>query len=282
MADASMILSAKEFAELVQFIGSTPIDQQPIDSWSRLKDSHAAQAERIEELKAAVIRRSGSSSWQEWTGIWDPTEETAVEATKRLFQRAVVAEAQLREISEQLEFDRTSVADCLTKANKAIDSRYWLTEGRGSHEWNDERWHKEFYAAAKEIKASLNPLTRIAADWTGCPQIGVDIVKSRVDLKSLLSQIREVLPIDLSLKLADFLDDLGEATPNGGIILHLESDALRAYAALLGSTAPTLPAPTWQQQAEREATDFMEKDGHRWVRMTTEEEAAKRLVESLG
>lgn len=58
-------------------------------------------------------------------------------------------------------------------------------------------------------------------------------------------------------------------------------EALRSTAALLESTAPSLPVPTWQQQAEREATDFFEKDGHRWVRMTTEEEAAKRLAEGL-
>lgn len=94
------ILSAEEFANLVQFIGSTPIRQQPIDSWSRLKDSHAAQAERIEELKAAVIRRSGSSSWQEWTGIWDPTEETAVEATKRLFHRIKELEQQIGRMTQ--------------------------------------------------------------------------------------------------------------------------------------------------------------------------------------
>lgn len=101
--------------------------------------------------------------------------------------KAFAALAKLKEehgeISHQMEFDRAAVADCITKANKAIDSRHYLTEGRGSYEWNDDRWHDEFRAAAMEIKASLEPLTKIATDWKGCPQTSEEAAKARIDLK---------------------------------------------------------------------------------------------------
>lgn len=38
-----------------------------------------------DEVRAAIVRRSGASSWEEWSkGVWDPTEESAVDATNRL------------------------------------------------------------------------------------------------------------------------------------------------------------------------------------------------------
>src|SRR5690348_17063531 len=80
-------------------------------------------------------------------------------------------ERKLKELGEQLEYDRTAVADAITAAKKAIDSRDWLGgEGRGSYEWNDDRYRAEFGAAVKEIRKALEPLAKIAADWNGCPR----------------------------------------------------------------------------------------------------------------
>jgi hypothetical protein len=76
------------------------------------------------------------------------------------------------------------VADCVTAANKAIDMRHWLTEGRGPYEWNDDRWHDEFYAAAKEIKEALAPMTKVVVDWSNCPMDAAAVVKARLDLKA--------------------------------------------------------------------------------------------------
>jgi hypothetical protein len=89
-------------------------------------------------------------------------------------------------LSKQLEFDRSAVADCITRANKELDSRHWLTEGRGSYEWDDDRYQAEFLAAGIAIKAALAPMTRIAADWSGCPVSSTDIAAARIDLQSKL------------------------------------------------------------------------------------------------
>lgn len=97
------------------------------------------------------------------------------------------AQQKITEIGEQLEFDRTKVAESMTAANKAVDGRHWLTEGRGPYEWNDDNWHKEFAAAAVEIKAALEPLTKIAANWANCPMKGEEVALARIDLKAKLS-----------------------------------------------------------------------------------------------
>ncbi len=94
-------------------------------------------------------------------------------------------------LGQQLEADRTTVADCITKANRAIDSRHWLTEGRGSFEWNDDKWHDEFRAAAMEIKSSLEPLAKIAADWTGCPRTSAEVAAARINWKARADEARK-------------------------------------------------------------------------------------------
>lgn len=104
-----------------------------------------------------------------------------------------MTDPRILELSQQLEYDRTQVADCLSKANKAIDGRYWLTEGRGPYEWNDDNWHKEFFAAAVEIKTALAPLTKIASSWKDCPQTGEEVAQARIDLKARLAFVEDQL-----------------------------------------------------------------------------------------
>jgi Protein of unknown function (DUF551) len=101
------------------------------------------------------------------------------------------ARQQIVELGQQLEHDRSSICDGIKGVKEAIDGSYWLTEGRGPYEWNDDRWHEEFYAAAEEILAALAPLQKVAADWTNCPKSGEEIAQARIDLKAELASARE-------------------------------------------------------------------------------------------
>lgn len=87
------------------------------------------------------------------------------------------------ELSQQLEFDRTAVADAVTKAKKVLVSRYWLTEGRGSYEWDDDKFREEFRQAYAEIRVALEPIAKIAADWSGCPKKADEVARARIDWK---------------------------------------------------------------------------------------------------
>lgn len=104
--------------------------------------------------------------------------------------------ARIAELGEQLEADRTKVAECMTAANRAIDGRYWLTEGRGPYEWDDDRYQAEFHAAAVEIKTALEPLTKIAANWSGCPIKSADVAKARLDLKARITELEHQIEAD--------------------------------------------------------------------------------------
>src|ERR1035438_7658171 len=96
-------------------------------------------------------------------------------------------------LGEQLEYDRTKVAECITSAREAIGEREWLTEGRGSYEWDDDKWHDEFAAAIAELRAALDPLSKIAVDWSGCPKTYEAVAKARIDLKAALADVRAQL-----------------------------------------------------------------------------------------
>lgn len=94
-------------------------------------------------------------------------------------QPSGVREPRLRELSAILEHDRTKVAEGVTAVKKAIHARDWLKEGRGPYEWDDDKWHTEFAVACTEILDALEPLARIAADWTNCPTKQEDIQAAR-------------------------------------------------------------------------------------------------------
>jgi len=78
-----------------------------------------------------------------------------------------------------LEHDRTLVAECVTRIKKELESYQWLTEGRGSYEWDDDRWMEEFKTARKAIREALEPMVKIAADWSNCPKKWDDVQKAR-------------------------------------------------------------------------------------------------------
>lgn len=87
---------------------------------------------------------------------------------------------QLKEVQFALERDRTKVAECLTAVRKELHGYDWLIEGRGCYEWGDDRWHDEFRKASAAIYKAIEPMVKIAADWTNCPMTTEDVKAARV------------------------------------------------------------------------------------------------------
>jgi len=141
-------------------------------------------ANRVEVLIKAEAERNGfkerldalPADWRKDSSLetWFPI---TAETLKQL-------KAERDALGEQLEHDRTLVADCVTAATKAVQMRDWLTEGRGPYEWNDDNWHKEFYAAATEFLTAIEPMRKVAADWSGCPKDAEAVAKARLDLQA--------------------------------------------------------------------------------------------------
>jgi hypothetical protein len=67
-----------------------------------------------------------------------------------------------------IEHDRAQVAAGVTAIQKILKNYSWLMDGRGSYEWDDDRWHSEFRFAVENIEKELEPLVKIAGDWSNC------------------------------------------------------------------------------------------------------------------
>jgi hypothetical protein len=92
---------------------------------------------------------------------------------------AEAGKGEVQRLRHVLERDRTAVADGLSAIKSAIGGRAWLRESRGSYRYDDERWKSEFGAALDEIEAALEPLRKVAGDWSDCPTAPVEIAHAR-------------------------------------------------------------------------------------------------------
>lgn len=84
-------------------------------------------------------------------------------------RRVEALEAEVGRLRAVIERDRTAVAEGIAAVGKAVASREWMTEGRGSYAYNDDRYQAEFGQALEDINIAIAPLKRIAADWTDSP-----------------------------------------------------------------------------------------------------------------
>jgi len=94
------------------------------------------------------------------------------------------------------EMDRRSLWATVRAIDEEITGRMWLLEGRGSYEWDDDKYRQEFGWAVHALQEKLEPLRKIAHDLTNCPENekGVDSVRKmeaeNETLKGLLREYR--------------------------------------------------------------------------------------------
>jgi hypothetical protein len=79
-----------------------------------------------------------------------------------------------------IERERTIVANAVTALRGVIGRYSWVVEGRGSYEWDDDRFREEFVRVGKELAEALAQLHVIARDLSDCPttQAEVDAARS--------------------------------------------------------------------------------------------------------
>lgn len=199
--------------------------------------SDALSREEFERI-VHLLRFIQSGTTEQRARYWATLEASDAAQRKRI-----------EELSEQLEFDRTAVASCMTAANKAIDGRHWLTEGRGPYEWDDDKWHSEFYAAAIEIKEALGPLTKIATSWKDCPMKGEEVAAARVDLKKRIEELEYCFNL-----LAVMCEDGGHYLDANGIKKTVDDCIIKYY-----RNSQDLNA---SQASERRMREALEKSEH--------------------
>lgn len=121
--------------------------------------------------------------------------EPAADEARALSARLEAETKRADEAEAALERDRSIVAAHTTALFKAIEGRQGLLEGRGSYEWDDDRYRKEFGEALKEIEAPIERLRAIARDWTNCPtdpEKIKDARSSETELTALRARVAEL------------------------------------------------------------------------------------------
>jgi hypothetical protein len=89
-----------------------------------------------------------------------------------------------------LEHDRTQVAEHVTAMKNTLQNYAWLLDGRGSYEWNDDRYRLEFQTVCTAMQKHVEVLARIAADWSNCPTKWDDVQAARGDRHASAERVR--------------------------------------------------------------------------------------------
>jgi hypothetical protein len=108
-------------------------------------------------------------------------------------QELATLREQLATAKAIIESDRSAIADGVTKLRQELDSRFWLTEGRGSYGWDDDRYREEFLVAGQALLKAMEPLKKIAADLKNSPKTTIEVIEARRNLRIERDQARAEL-----------------------------------------------------------------------------------------
>lgn len=120
---------------------------------------------------------------------------TVLQSADAVELNRALAEAQerIRALEAVIEADRTRIIDGVNTLEKVLRGRFWLTEGRGSYEWNDDRYRKEFGDAARAVLKAVEPLRKIGADLTNCPPTTDEVIAARRNKDARIEELERVL-----------------------------------------------------------------------------------------
>jgi len=135
--------------------------------------------------------------------------------------RAIVAEkdARIAELEAVIESDRSKLADAVTQIHKVLDGKFWLTEGRGSYTWDDDRYRQEFHDAAVDLLAAIKSIEKLAADLSNSPKTSDAVHAARLDKDARISRLEAAI-----LHLADLRSAYWDRPHNGHGWRLIETD----------------------------------------------------------
>ena len=166
------------------------------------------------------------------------TANDAIPLAESLAGKIEALERERGRLRDVIERDRTKTAEVISTARGVLASRAWLAEGRGSYEFDDEKYQEEFGAAITEILVALDPLRALAADWSDCPK---DYRGARIDWKARAEAAESQLAKrDAEVgKLREALEDckttievIHDITPNSATIMIANESLRNARVAL--------------------------------------------------
>ncbi len=83
-----------------------------------------------------------------------------------------------KQTSHALECDRTAISRHITRIQAIVGQYCGLTESRGSYEWDDDQYREESGRALKAFQQAIEPMKKVAADWSNCPQTQAELLEA--------------------------------------------------------------------------------------------------------
>lgn len=142
--------------------------------------------ERTDEAAARIAAEAREARLSEARRLVDGIDEErrgaldlCVERNKEIARLS----AKLAEARAANERDRTEVCMAVNSLSDAFARRDWLMRGgRGSYEWDDDRFRDEFRDAMAEFEPHIDRLRKIGADRTNCPETQAEVRAARAAL----------------------------------------------------------------------------------------------------
>jgi hypothetical protein len=110
---------------------------------------------------------------------WERTAAEALQRIRELEVNLASAESECKRMRNVIERDRSLVAAVMTSFRHHSSRWGWLIEGRGSYEYDDDRYRREFSSAMNAMESAIEPLRTLAGDWSDCPTTSAEIREAR-------------------------------------------------------------------------------------------------------
>lgn len=172
----------------------------------RLQVSHPPAADVAGETRRQMSVPELADHWKGIAGrcpipaVADTLTGCADAMLRSALAQPTAGEAQrLRAVIER---DRTEVARVFHAIRKALHAHSWMLEGRGSYEWNDDKFYEEFGRAWKAVYKAADPLEKIASNLTDSPDTEAERVAALARPTSpemwMVIRKRETEPVEVS------------------------------------------------------------------------------------
>ena len=110
-------------------------------------------------------------------------------------EKLAAAEAERDAALAANELDRRNLHGIVSQIESEITGKMWLLEGRGSYEWDDDKYRQEFGWAVHAIQEKLELLRKITRDLTNSPtkESGVERVRQLEKVEAELATARQTI-----------------------------------------------------------------------------------------
>ena len=101
--------------------------------------------------------------------------------TKRIAALEASHAEEVARLKAVIERDRSQAAEYSRRIRRALTDHEWLRLGRGSYEYDDDRWKDEFAEVFDKVTGVLDDMWSLTGDRTDCPETTEEVIAARAE-----------------------------------------------------------------------------------------------------